>query len=857
MLPGPLVSVYQRYKADTDFVASWLATTARACGYPADLLSEPGYSEPKPKSGRVKGKARKTAPKKATAAKTTASSKHILALADFLPLANHIANSTKPLVQVPDVFSIILSRPIDVRSGLGSRMEGHGVELDPAKDESHQFFVGVLEAVRDALRPRMSINAAEAAAGVVEDARKDQPPNRFEFLDVYEPSQAFLDAPPAKQPQKDSRDDVVYEAEPQTSQEDLLFAFVLLMEDLNKMRAQIQQLWSNHGIGNGDLAAVAVATNTAVEFAHGLIDEMLPLFKDVKNGTFGLATEYNALLCQLSGLDPVAASAEVSTNTLSNKTYEIAQKSFIITYMLLCVLPEIIDPSGIPLYKQGIFGVYDPESDRRAKTDQQKLNEDKIVILEFFTEAMIVIRSDDSDSLFPAQDEFMRALKEIDKTRQVPFYSVFAAQVMTTETGIMANGLAKHLEFHKDLKTDSWTANHDRIIKETEEYINWIGGDPIFEAKVGIYSQVRGWGADPVTKHRLLKYSPVVSGLILLRFRASVHEISIAVINAWGSVAYPAHLYNALQKSGPLKPGLQSQDMDITLDLLGDSNFWVGEGDNHRPDNLRAYFNRFCMQMGVTTAAFADPRKRRGWVNLRSRGGARGIDRHVSVVSAMFDDRYRNHPESGIVDWTPEHVENILARSAFEIKGDTIEQIDDPAKLREKRAKAARQRKAAGKAVDKRDGAARRVPPTELITALFLTLDAESLELAFPYLVLHRTPWRLLRLIKEKCDPLLMHLYTPVYLKYEYELPWVVGWIFIAAVGVPPATPYDGIRLLRIAAQVVNDFLESETQEAACKIAKQMGIKGFTAFESESESVEKDAGSNDDLPDLIDANLRI
>ncbi|KAM7221165.1 hypothetical protein V8F06_003340 [Rhypophila decipiens] len=451
--------------------------------------------------------------------------------------------------------------------------------------------------------------------------------------------------------------------------------------------------------------------------------------------------------------------------------------------MLLCVLPEIIDPSGIPLYKEGIFGVYDPESDRRAKTGQQKLNEDKIVILEFFTEAMIVIRSDDSDSLFPAQDEFMRALKVIDKTRQVPFYGVFAAQVfldihhtlrastyksfevMTTETGIMANGLAKHLEFHKDLKTDSWMANHDRIIKETEEYINWMGGDPIFEAKVGIYSQVRGWEADPVTKHRLLKYSPVVSGLILFRFRASVHEISIAVINAWGSVAYPAHLYDALQKSGLLKPGLQWQDMDITLDLLGDSNFWVGEGDNHRPDNLRAYFNRFCMQMGVTTAAFADPRKRRGWVNLRSRGGARGIDRHVSVVSAMFDDWYRNHPESGIVDWTPEHVENILARSAFDIKGDTIEQIDDPAKLREKRAKAARQRKAAGKAIDKTGGAARRVPPTELITALFLTLDAESLELAFPYLVLYRTSWRLLRLIKEKCDPLLMHLYTPVYLK--------------------------------------------------------------------------------------------
>ncbi|KAM7210096.1 hypothetical protein V8F06_014518 [Rhypophila decipiens] len=895
MLPGPLLSVYQQYKADTDFVASWLATTARLCGYPADLLSNPARSKPKPKpnSGRAKGKPRSNGAKRKPTTKTT-SSKYIVALADFLPLANHIANSTKPLIQVPDVFSTTISRLIDVRTGFGGRMEEHGVEPDPVKDESHQFFVGVLEAVRDTLRPRMSINAAEAAAGVAEDARTGQPSNRFEFLSVYEPSQAFLDAPPVKQPQTDSKDDVVYEAEPQTSPEDLLFAFVLLMEDLNKMREQIQRLWAHHKDGNGDLAAVAVATNTAVEFAHGLIDEMMPLFTKAEEGTWSLTKQYNALLCMQSGLDPQSALNELMNGRLTNKVYEIAQESCILTYSLLNALPDVVNPNSIPLYKEGTFGVYDPKSDRATKTGQQKLQQDQIVIMEVFTEVMTVIRA---ISGYPATDEFMRAVKEIEKTLQVPFYGVFAAQVfldihhnlrgsiyktftlMTDQITIMTNSLRSHLDFHKNVKIDHWPASKDRWISDTVKCMLDIGSDPIYKAKVKAYSRIPGMEADPASQHRLLIYSPVISGLILFRLRAAVHEISIAVINAWGSIAYPAHLYNALQREGLLKPGLQWHDMDIVLTLLGDSNIWVGEGDNHRPGNLKDYFNRFTLQMGLSAAAFADPRKRRGKVNLHSRAGPRGIKEDVSVVSHIFANRYYRNPESGTVDWTTEHVEDILARSAFDIKdnGATIEQIDDPAKLREKRARAAKQQKSAGKAVDKTDGTTRRVPPTELIRALSLTLHAESLEMSFPYLVLHRMSWQLLREIKKKLDPLLIQLYTPAYMEHEYQLPWLIGWIFTAASGIPPATPNDGMRLLRLAAEVFNGFLEHASR-TACLAADKMGYGidfqrdsdsesksgeeggGFeitfrsSDFQSESEDEEDSA---DDLPDLVDAHLQI
>lgn len=82
-------------------------------------------------------------------------------------------------------------------------MEKHGVERDPIKDEQRQFFMGVLEAVTDTLRPRTSSKAAEDA--ILDDAKKDKNLNKFGGLSVYEPSQAFLDAPEVERPQPETK----------------------------------------------------------------------------------------------------------------------------------------------------------------------------------------------------------------------------------------------------------------------------------------------------------------------------------------------------------------------------------------------------------------------------------------------------------------------------------------------------------------------------------------------------------------------------------------------------------------------------------------------------------------------------
>lgn len=67
MLPEILTGSYKRYKEDTNVFATWLSTTAKACGYKSEPSSQLPVQKDAPKtpSSRLKGKARKEAQKAA------------------------------------------------------------------------------------------------------------------------------------------------------------------------------------------------------------------------------------------------------------------------------------------------------------------------------------------------------------------------------------------------------------------------------------------------------------------------------------------------------------------------------------------------------------------------------------------------------------------------------------------------------------------------------------------------------------------------------------------------------------------------------------------------------------------------
>lgn len=149
-------------------------------------------------------------------------------------------------------------------------------------------------------------------------------------------------------------------------------------------------------------------------------------------------------------------------------------------------------------------------------------------------------------------------------------------------------------------------------------------------------------------------------------------------------------------------------------------------------------------------------------------------------------------------------------------------QIDDPQKLEGKRRARASTKTA--------DGA--RLAPEQLIEALVLALHAESIKLAFPYLTMHRWSWRMLKAVKESCDPILRQLYTPAYMTRDSELPCIVGYILMAASGID--SKVQDLRPLQEVAYPINDLLiNADGGRMALKFLSHMGIN--IKFEVERE----------------------
>ncbi|KAK9322283.1 hypothetical protein V1517DRAFT_140982 [Lipomyces orientalis] len=860
MIPASLVSIYQRYKQDTDSVASWLASTAKACGYPADLLASKSWDVPPPKSGRLKGKARKDAQAAGTAGSRKAS-KYIVALKDFLPLARFIAQYREPGVSVPDSFSTIINRLITTRSEFGKLMDDHGAKPDPEADQKHSYFVGILEAVREAVRPRMTTPAATATAEAATEAKAAESgddamaklvTNRFAVLSVEEPSQAFiepfLNAPPERPKPRDD-DPIVYEAEAPKSLEDIMFSFTVMVNDLNRIRSRIQWIWSSHRDGLFDLAASAVATNTAISLARGLIEDIVPLFDAHEEGAWGITNKLFAMCCLTKGytVDEIYLDGEDNFNY---DLYKIADDVYLVSYRMLLSFLDVLDPRELPLIKEGMFGRYDPDSDPATKTGRQKYQEDRILLMEFFSELMTVIRCVPG---YPVEDEFLRGMKELDKTRTVSFSLVFAAQIfldihhtmrtrvrlsfstMVEQTTMMDNSLNSYLKFHEKLKIENWPAANDHVVRELSRMMKWIGSDPVHQAKAKVYHKQGMPVPSSMEAHRIMIFSPVLSGLYLFRVRGEIFNVGIAIANAWGSIAYCAHLYNALEQEKLLIGSWP--DMDVVLTLLGDLSFWVGE----RPRTAEDYYKKFCLQMGVSAATFMNASKRRRGIVLASRAGPRGI-KDGAKVSSMFKIGTAN------VDWTAERIDDIVARSEYKDEGSSeagtliMTQIDDPQELRE-RTRMQRQ-KAKANAVGKNTVAdSAGFGPEQLVKALVLALHAETLEMAFPYLTMHRFAWMLLRAVKESCDPVLKELYTTRYIEKESELPWVVGHIFMAASGHRGIPDY---RPMKSAADALNRMIGDGAGRVSITVARKMGFG--IEFEVEEEEAQDGGRSEASRP---------
>ncbi|KAI8716519.1 hypothetical protein NCS52_00946000 [Fusarium sp. LHS14.1] len=620
---------------------------------------------------------------------------------------------------------------------------------------------------------------------------------RFAALTVHEPSESFLEKSrdaSHEGPKPAQYDAASYEAELPTTSDDIYFAFNTLIKDLHQIRASIQWVWSGHGTHNFDFGAAAVTTNTAVSLARGLIEEVEPILAKYDGGFNRLLRMGFAHDCLKRGmtLDQVWSDGVVTGKQDANyDSYDSAVGCYFIPLTTFEIVSERI-PNGVVVLADSPRGEYNDATPSWASmSNKQKFEKDSMILTQHVTDLLAVALLVPD---FEVEHEFLRGMRILSKERKAPFTLLFAAQVfldihhelgapaaqkifvaMTDEVRSMDESVAGYLELHQNIKHRNWTLEWDESLQGVRSRIELNAKGPAYQAKVKLYKE-GGLNVLPSDKEKdcIWILSPVLSGLYLSTLRLQVHNLGLDFANAWQSIMHCAHIYNLL--------GLENTwiDMNMAIFLLSESNFWVGEG---RPKTIDDCFEKFYLQNGNTAAAFA-PNRRRTHTN-NSRGRVRIIE-HAMPVSTVFAKA-----QVGIgteIAWTPQLLEDIVGSSAFaeeatsDGKATSMAGLRDPQQLRAK--ERLRQQKAKDKASGKNTNV-ELVAPEKLILALYPRLFTESLEMTFPIFLLHCQCWKVMRALRDACEPILRDRpYAYRSLTREVDVAWVIWCIFNAVFGL-------------------------------------------------------------------------
>ena len=188
---------------------------------------------------------------------------------------------SKPGLQIPPSFATVLDRVITVRKRHSLWFSGAKADTkrDLNHEDGHEYFIGVLENVREVLSPYFERVYDSASP-------KDGPPsvdeelpisNLFANLEVYDVDETDelinRNIPETIANQKGDSQDGMQPIEYRIADsewEDAVFAAHLVFKELSKLQEYIHEIWYDYGHEKIDLIAAAITTNSALELASRL-----------------------------------------------------------------------------------------------------------------------------------------------------------------------------------------------------------------------------------------------------------------------------------------------------------------------------------------------------------------------------------------------------------------------------------------------------------------------------------------------------------------------------------------------------------------------------------------------------------
>ncbi|KAK2470412.1 hypothetical protein H9L39_18029 [Fusarium oxysporum f. sp. albedinis] len=816
-------SIYQKYKRDTDIVASWLATTAKQHGYTASLAAPPtagavANKSAAPSSGRLKGKARKEAKQQQQqhvapsgidakdAPDPPPKPKYVLAIRDFVPLAEFIARkltTTTPMeanngAGIPLFFSTALERAIRVRKMFSMHLSEANKHLSVRANTAHAYFVSVLEKVRYVLfkvegGSGVAFNMAskKGATNAIRDnlvvEAKIQDFSLFQMLQVYEPSENFSDSSDVVLPAPSSPIDLEYTIENDESEAECIFAFTALLKDLIKLRKEVSNLWNEYHSGKIDLAAAAVGANLAIELARSMEEEMAPLLK--KHGATFL---YNAA----SLLEAIRTAAPYSARHM-------------------------------PCYT-GKFGWYDAQRAHLGTMDnRQRWAQDKAALLEVVPDITLLFELEG----IPVLDEFARGVKYMFETQEIPVWLCFAVQNYLDTLRFFGPNVTKVMaEFHRfneitaKLLDRANLADHHKsdAKKDFEDMRNMvrvkINGVDIFTAsRMALNRDTRNESASRPSS--FLLHNPLFCGLWIHYARVLFHQTGVRYAAKPGALLHAVQLYTAVrqqqqqQQQEHLVPVPEWPDLDRLVAMQGLQAFFVG---TEPPASLQAHFKNYCMSRGVSPAnwlAAANRRKgKQGKVLLqRSRAGIRELKFRAPVslcCAARMEKRAIAAPTRRA--WNAEVMQQILETSGWFKMQQEEQAKKDGAAETESQAGAAANRKIKAKA--KAAPARTTLTAPQLVHYFAHVIQTEIPDLVFDYFVMHKMARGLLEKVRAQADDIGL----PLMLYVTTDVADIAGLVFaIAAREVAPKSGQSQEMLDKVA-MVIREYVITELDLEKC-----------------------------------------
>jgi len=738
MLPPHLRSTYKQYKEGTDRIATWLAVTAKALGF--DVLNRTSEMKTVKRKKQTSGPASYTIPIK-----------------DFTTLASHIVEHIKAPSKVSQAVLGVITRAIQARKDSNEWFQENEQDAT-SDDDGHAHFVRILEQVHATLQPH-SLPKADTEAQ--EDLNLK---NMFAGLQLEDVSEDFEKVGAQSVPSSVSDEKIVVRAQQMKQVMKLPFAAFALLSDMNRIRTFVQELWRKYLAGHEDLISVSVTADYAIDLVRRLEEDFFAEFpKETPKTVLTSLFEMKSALMDISGVHKEEGSREswhpVMRSTVEWMFYDIHEHLSFLAKAFPSKKGAIVPYRPYPrsMFRNVFIALDDSPFIDRSE-------DEKADLINMFQECRLLTSFTQT---LPVEDELLKGVRYILKTKSVPLWTVFAFRSFLDVRSLMGSFLEvpfKQLQIvatrakqsvqaaasnRKGCLNESWPFQKDMTVRRVlihtiEQWVLTDGYDVLVKRHMPNANF-------PKEDFRILRQHPLLCGLMAFNVHLMTLNCGLAYVNAWGSGMFMAHLYNALRQKGTCQA--EWADMESFMNTHESELLF----SNGRPDTISDFYKRFELCMGAPLGRYASEKSRDSQFKhfKRKKGGARLL-KEAGRVSKALKPRY--------------------CAGGFELPTDAdVRAVWDHevvARMLNARLKAARDEPVPS-------ANATQLSLVDLPSAMQVSIGQELKYVTFDYYSFHCTCWSIMRTIEQLCRPRLLECLEGDYTKDlgECNLPWVIGYI--------------------------------------------------------------------------------